>query len=296
MLIALGLCLACIGATLVARGIVGGRRGDEPRCRRCEFDLSRGNPISMRCPECGADLARGHARVRGRRHRLWWRATIGAVLGLAGGSLTVHAWHGASWTSMAPAWWLARVEYPPGKCVEADRDLDRTRLAHRRWSCGPFGGAAGRRAGAPRAGTVDDRRARAVRRLETDLLGYRVRRCADPGAHGQGRPHGARARTVRRALHRLHRDRRTSDASGRRPPEIDRDTNARGTAPGSVQRTSINRNLAHDARHLGGCGLDWRRAPRRNLRNTRSAPRRIGRARPERMGDGTSTWSSSHDI
>lgn len=64
-----------LGVLLLKLGWLPRRRGDEPRCRRCGYDLTAN--ASGRCPECGADVStpRGVARGMGRRR---------PVVGLAG--------------------------------------------------------------------------------------------------------------------------------------------------------------------------------------------------------------------
>jgi len=70
-----------LGAAAIALGVRGGRVGSEPRCRRCDFDLTglaeRGTGV---CPECGTDLAAPRATVNGRRRRRKAAIAIGVVL------------------------------------------------------------------------------------------------------------------------------------------------------------------------------------------------------------------------
>lgn len=74
MLTVLLIIFACLGGLLIWRGYKGKRRGDEPRCRRCDYDL-RGQ-IEPRCPECGTPFSEATVR-RGQRRRRPWRIATG---------------------------------------------------------------------------------------------------------------------------------------------------------------------------------------------------------------------------
>ncbi len=60
-----GVCL--IALLLLLRGLLGRRVGDEPRCRRCGYNLT-GLP-GERCPECGTELSVGRIVIGTRRRR-----------------------------------------------------------------------------------------------------------------------------------------------------------------------------------------------------------------------------------
>ena len=81
----IAIILALIGLFLVWRGWRIRRRGDVPRCRKCDYNLT--GLASDRCPECGTSLDTTTI-VKGDRYRRWWWAVIGVVfLALAGVSL-----------------------------------------------------------------------------------------------------------------------------------------------------------------------------------------------------------------
>lgn len=98
------------GLGLVVRGVRGERIGDEPRCRRCGFDLS-GSEGSERCAECGTGLQSPHAIGHGLRRSRWRPAIVGALLVAFGGAGFLWIAAGRSWTAVAPTRWLAAVEY-----------------------------------------------------------------------------------------------------------------------------------------------------------------------------------------
>ena len=62
----LGLLLVLVGVLVLVWVFVRPRRGDEPHCRKCNFNLV-GLKEPARCPECGRDLAGPRAMVRGQR-------------------------------------------------------------------------------------------------------------------------------------------------------------------------------------------------------------------------------------
>lgn len=73
-----------LGLVLLVRGLWGKHVGDEPRCRRCKYNLT-GLP-SNRCPECGADLDAPRATVIGLRQRRKAALIVGLfMVGLAAG-------------------------------------------------------------------------------------------------------------------------------------------------------------------------------------------------------------------
>lgn len=108
--IALALPVFVVGLVLVLRGLLGRRIGEEPRCRRCGFDLT-GSEGSERCAECGAALLTPRAIRHGLRRRRWLAAAVGALLVALGGAGFLWLAAGRSWTAVAPTPWLVSVEY-----------------------------------------------------------------------------------------------------------------------------------------------------------------------------------------
>jgi hypothetical protein len=79
--------LLALGALLLKLGWLPRRRGGEPRCRRCGYDLTAN--ASGRCPECGADVARPRAVVAGVRRPRPVVALAGILLVLLAGVATL---------------------------------------------------------------------------------------------------------------------------------------------------------------------------------------------------------------
>lgn len=111
-----------LGLGLLWSGLLPRRRGDEPRCAACDFDLrgrradpddanARADDVAI-CPECGADLARERAVVHGRRRRRPRRAALGALLLLPIVLQTAASATGVFALGSRPAWWIARVDLP----------------------------------------------------------------------------------------------------------------------------------------------------------------------------------------
>ncbi|MBK8913571.1 MAG: hypothetical protein IPM64_03050 [Phycisphaerales bacterium] len=71
-----------IGAALIWLGLRGVRRGKDPHCARCNYDLSA-TPAG-RCPECGADVSAPRAIARGKRKRLPILCWVGGAVCAAG--------------------------------------------------------------------------------------------------------------------------------------------------------------------------------------------------------------------
>ena len=82
-MIAVPFILFALAAAMTIIGLRGRTIGDEPRCRRCDFDL-RGRDASIsnpRCPECGSDLSDPAASVRiGVHHRRPILLSMGIVM------------------------------------------------------------------------------------------------------------------------------------------------------------------------------------------------------------------------
>ena len=102
---------ALAGVALAFLGLRGRVVGDEPRCRRCGFDL-RGNPDAANCGECGTGLTRPGATRHGRRVRRPKLAALGLALLLpallVGGAIGYGTLRGVDWVRRAPAWYLLR--------------------------------------------------------------------------------------------------------------------------------------------------------------------------------------------
>src|SRR4051794_6849027 len=96
------------GAVLVYRGLRGTRVGNQPVCRRCQYDL-RGLPAEARvCPECGAALTDPRAIVVGRRSRRRMAVVAGMVLWLLSGLFAYHVAHQLDVQRIKPVWLLKR--------------------------------------------------------------------------------------------------------------------------------------------------------------------------------------------
>jgi hypothetical protein len=107
---ALTLVACALGAVMLVLGLRGRRRGDEPRCAACAFDLSglleRDPDV---CPECGAGLRPHGAVVRGERTRTTALVAAGVVLIVLGAAALVvplASVNLAPWTPARPlaAW------------------------------------------------------------------------------------------------------------------------------------------------------------------------------------------------
>lgn len=81
--IAIPASVGCAGALLVARGLIGRRVATEPRCRRCDYELT--DLLTHRCPECGTviypERIRTSRRIRFPKYVAW-----GMFLVVLGGS------------------------------------------------------------------------------------------------------------------------------------------------------------------------------------------------------------------
>ncbi len=82
--IAIPASVGCAGALLVARGLIGRRVQTEPRCRRCDYELTE--LMSLRCPECGTVLHPDRVRTT-RRIRRVKPIILGIFLGVAAASI-----------------------------------------------------------------------------------------------------------------------------------------------------------------------------------------------------------------
>jgi hypothetical protein len=69
--------LLLVGSIALAFGLRGTRVGDEPRCRKCKYNLT--GLTSEQCPECGS-IASGKNVVVGIRRRRWWALVFGLFL------------------------------------------------------------------------------------------------------------------------------------------------------------------------------------------------------------------------
>lgn len=100
-----------IGIGLLVRGIRGQRRGDEPHCRQCDYNLFGLDQETQHfCPECGADLfaplsVRFGRRVRSKRLTIVG-STLVTVAILVGGALIWQGATGYDWIRITPTSWL----------------------------------------------------------------------------------------------------------------------------------------------------------------------------------------------
>jgi hypothetical protein len=128
------LAMLAVGLVLLKIGWLPRRRGSEPHCRRCGYDVT-GN-VSGRCPECGAELAGRRSVVTGMRPRRAGVALLGFAIALGGlGMGSPRAWRIAKsveWYHHVPAFWVLReLNSPrPGVPMRAFDELKR------RWGAG----------------------------------------------------------------------------------------------------------------------------------------------------------------
>lgn len=114
--------LAVGGLALLWFGIWPRRRGVEPRCRGCDYNLT-GN-VSERCPECGRTLG-PHAIVHGTRRKRPWRIGIGVLLLLLAGGTTVPNFVQIDWYAHLPAGWVLSELDSPATFDRAWTELQR---------------------------------------------------------------------------------------------------------------------------------------------------------------------------
>src|SRR5262249_54454176 len=99
-----------VGAALLVRGLAGRRVGDEPRCRRCRYNLT--NLESDKCPECGLKLSPGAVRI-GLWHRRRPSIALGTIALALGGVLIAPAterWVASgNWYRYLPTSWVLKA-------------------------------------------------------------------------------------------------------------------------------------------------------------------------------------------
>lgn len=93
------------GLWLVKMGVHGQRTGNEPRCARCDYNLTGLPQDSKRCPECGRPFSEGQT-VRGARRRRPLHITAGAVLMLTSWMPLVPPLRQVDWYRLQPTSWL----------------------------------------------------------------------------------------------------------------------------------------------------------------------------------------------
>lgn len=105
--------LGLVGITLVVGGILlivgleGERIGDEPRCRRCNYELT--GLVSERCPECGAEVSEKNTVKGARRRNRRFLVIASVILGVSVTGLGVSAYSalgGIDWYQYLPTRWL----------------------------------------------------------------------------------------------------------------------------------------------------------------------------------------------
>jgi hypothetical protein len=75
------------GVLMLTLGLRGRRVGDEPRCRKCRYNLT--GIESINCPECGGSL-RPRGVVRGIRRRRWMVAILGLLVLCGCGAMSLN--------------------------------------------------------------------------------------------------------------------------------------------------------------------------------------------------------------
>jgi len=130
-MLAASLILLAIGLALCVRGMVGRRVGDEPRCRKCKYELT--NLTSDRCPECGVTLGPRAVQTGLRRWRLKFLAIGACAVIIAGAWLApigLAKVRAVNWYHALPSTWVyssAVGGSPRAVAVLADR-YERARL------------------------------------------------------------------------------------------------------------------------------------------------------------------------
>ncbi len=120
LLILLALLFAGVGAGLVIRGGWPRRRGTEPRCRACDYNLT--GLTSDRCPECGATLTSA-AVVHGVRRRRPVMIATGVLLLLLSVVALVPVAQNIDWYALKPTSWLVSDLDNPAAFNRAWREL-----------------------------------------------------------------------------------------------------------------------------------------------------------------------------
>jgi hypothetical protein len=107
MVVWLASCAAVCAAGFSVWAFVGRRVGHEPRCGRCDYDLT-GLPQGVTvCSECGSDVSQAGGRVIGARRRRWWLCVASMLVTLvASGVILLGAAGGGTWRRYQPEWWL----------------------------------------------------------------------------------------------------------------------------------------------------------------------------------------------
>jgi hypothetical protein len=95
--------LGVLGCLLIWRGWRVRRRGETPRCRKCDYNLT--GLTSDRCPECGLSLETG-ALVHGERYRRWWWAVLGVVFMALAGVCLIKPVQQIDWYRFRPTSWV----------------------------------------------------------------------------------------------------------------------------------------------------------------------------------------------
>ena len=121
---ALLVLLVAVGAGLTWGARPGRRRGTEPHCRACDYDLRGGT--AGRCPECGADVVSAQGIVRGARLRRPGQLAAGLTLVTIGLTPVILARAGV---------WGAPQLYPYVPTALLLRDVQGTEPAAR-WAAG----------------------------------------------------------------------------------------------------------------------------------------------------------------
>jgi len=120
LLIGAGGCL--VGLVLIAVGLWRRRKGDDPHCRKCDYNLT-GLP-EPRCPECGVEITEKLIRY-GTRYRRPTYALVGLIL-LALAAIPIY--HGVgriNWYTHYPSSWVARDMLQAATFNKAYGELDR---------------------------------------------------------------------------------------------------------------------------------------------------------------------------
>jgi len=104
---ALALTLLLLGAAVATRGLIGRQVGDEPRCRKCKYNLT--GVESKECPECGRPWTPETA-AKGLRFRHRRSLGFGTTLLLVGALLLTPAAQrkvgGVNWFVYVPTDWV----------------------------------------------------------------------------------------------------------------------------------------------------------------------------------------------
>lgn len=110
--IILGLFLLALGCWLCYFSIRRKRKGNEPHCRKCEYQLTGIITEQACCPECGHDLSSPHAIIKGKRTTHWpllWAGILLILITVAQfGRVAYQKYSPNGWIKLKPTSWVIK--------------------------------------------------------------------------------------------------------------------------------------------------------------------------------------------